>query len=451
MLEPVAAPPLPPEENADALTRGVIDKDLNLLFPVNPTILVIHASVGSGHRTAADAVAKALEMLRDDPTLADLYGVKPDPDLEVHVLDILEWGRIKFNGDNTASMFTGATRPIYDLTWRYILTGRLLWGGGEMWSLAMFPKFVQYVRHIKPLAIVCTHITAANAAVGARMQANQHFPVICVPTDYEVEGWWPHLHSDMICVANEFMAETLRPRKVPESHIRITGIPTRPGFGKTYARKEVRNAYGLPNDKRVALVLAGAHLPRPYIHFRQSISELMPYIHTFHNLHLVIICGQDPGYADYVRKGVKDFELENVTVLEYVNDLAPLMSACDFTICKAGGLTVTECLDAHIPMILLGRAYGQEKANVRMLTGSGAALSASTTRELVEALHYIDNHPEIITAMKVSASFLARPNAALDVAQATYQLIERGPELDSVTQGKKIAHFYWGNRPAHER
>ena len=41
------------------------------------------------------------------------------------------------------------------------------------------------------------------------------YPVICVPTDYEVEGFWPHKDTDLFCVANEFMAETLRPRKVP--------------------------------------------------------------------------------------------------------------------------------------------------------------------------------------------------------------------------------------------
>ena len=33
----------------------------------------------------------------------------------------------------------------------------------------------------------------------------------------------------------------------------------------------------------------------------------------------------------------------------------------DLAICKSGGLTVTECLCAQVPMILLGKAYGQEK------------------------------------------------------------------------------------------
>ncbi len=144
-------------------------------------------------------------------------------DVEIEVLDILDFGRIKFDGNKTAASFTGATRPIYDLTWRYTLTGHLLWGGGTAWSRIMFPAFNEYIRSRRPIAVVATHITAANVAVGARVITGIDYPVICVPTDYEVEGWWPHKDTDLFCVANEFMAETLRPRKVPElkdSHYR---------------------------------------------------------------------------------------------------------------------------------------------------------------------------------------------------------------------------------------
>ena len=53
------------------------------------------------------------------------------------VIDVLDYGRIVFDGNNAASLFTGATRPIYDLTWRFTLTGRLLWGGGSIWRISI--------------------------------------------------------------------------------------------------------------------------------------------------------------------------------------------------------------------------------------------------------------------------------------------------------------------------
>lgn len=416
-----------------------------------PTVLIVHASVGSGHRSAANAIAQAYDILKCDSVERERLGIDALGPLHVEVLDILSFGRIVFDGDKTASMFTGATRPYYDLTWRYTLTGRLLWGGGTVWAHVMYPKFVEYVRKVKPLAIIATHITASNVAVSARMLTKLDFPIVNVPTDYEVEGLWPHLHSDLFCVANEYMAETLRPRKVSEERILITGIPTRPDFRNSYDRAVVREKLGLPQDKRVVLALAGAKLPRPYVHFRESIDQLLPYMHTFDSIHMVIVAGADEEYARHLRWTVKDLGLHNVTVLDYVEQMAALMAASDLIICKSGGLVVTECLCAGVPMVLLGKAYGQEKANVRMLTAQGAALHATTARELIDTLHHVSDHPESTNAMLINAAFLRKPNAALDIAGAALRLAAQEPSRDKQLRKKHFLHFYWGNKPAHTR
>ena len=55
-----------------------------------PLVIVVHASVGSGHRSAAQAVSQALE---------DLCGKHPNllPNTEIAVLDILDYGYVKFD------------------------------------------------------------------------------------------------------------------------------------------------------------------------------------------------------------------------------------------------------------------------------------------------------------------------------------------------------------------
>ena len=422
-----------------------------------PLVLVMHASVGSGHRSAAEAIAQALENMQRERRegLATSTGDEAADALldrcRVKVVDVLDFGRIVFDGDKTASMFTGWTRPFYDLTWRYTLTGRLLWGGGTIWARLMYPKFTEYVRHLRPAAIVATHITAANVAVSARMITGQSFPIVCVPTDYEAEGLWPHLHTDLFCVANESMAETLRPRRVPEDRILITGIPASPAFSRTYDRAEAREAFGLPQDKQVVLALAGAKLPQPYVHFRAAIGEMLPFMHAMPSMQLVIVAGADEDYERELRRQVAEYGLANVTVLGYVNAMAELMEAADVVICKPGGLTVTECLCAHAPMILLGRAYGQEKANVRMLTAAGAAMAATTPRELLDTLRHISDHSASAHAMLMNASILRRPNAAEDIARATFALIRREPPRDAKLRAKHFLHFYWGKKPAHVR
>lgn len=416
-----------------------------------PRVLVVHASVGSGHRSAAIAVAQAVEELRDGENPAMSEGLDIPADVEAEVLDILDFGRVRFDGNKTASMFTGITRPVYDLTWRFTFTGRLLWGGGTGISRVMFPKFTEYVAAVRPLAVVCTHIMAANCAVGARMITGLDFPILSVPTDYETEGLWPHRQTDLFCIDTESMAETLRPRLVPERNMLLTGIPTRADFRRSYDRTEVRAKYGLPQDKKVVLALAGACLPKPYVHFRTALDQILPAMHGFSDMHLVIVTGKDLEYAARLKGFVEDLELDNVTVLQYVDEMAALMAASDVAVCKSGGLTVTECLCSETPMILIGQAYGQEKANVLMLTSMGAALHVTTARELLGALRNFSQNPESLRALLVNGRTIRRPNAALDVAAAAFRLAALPPEACHTDRRKRFLNVYWGKKPAHTR
>lgn len=404
-----------------------------------PVITIMHASVGSGHKAAANAVAQAIDRMRGTHDVSS--------DVIVEVLDVLDFGRIKFDGNKTAASFTGATRPIYDITWRYTLTGRLLWGGGSAWSRIMFPAFNDYVREKRPIALICTHITAANVAVGARMMTDVEYPIVCIPTDYEIEGFWPHKEADLFCVASEFMAETLRPRLVPEANIAITGIPVRGGFeDDAFDRESVLNQFGLPINKKIVLVLAGASLPQPYVRFRMAIEQTLPYLRRFDDMHFVFLPGKDHEYARNLKALFSGMKLDNATVLDYVSDMASLMRASNLAILKSGGLTVTECLCARLPMLLVGKSYGQEKANTVMLTSFGASLHATTARELILTLERIQRYPEALDALLIGANALRKPNAAEDIVRATMEQtkIERNHQ-------KHFLEFYWGEKPAHTR
>lgn len=403
-------------------------------------ILVVYASVGSGHKTAAHAIAQAIELLGAEAGVGNEF--------EPELIDILDYGRVQFDGNALATSFTGATRPVYDFTWRYTFTGRFLWGGGTSWSRIMFPEFTKHVREVRPAAIICTHITAANAAVGAKIITKQNFPVVCVPTDYEVEGFWPHTYTDLFCVANEEMAETLRARHIQDYRIRITGMPCDPAFIQKYNKKKSRKEFGLPNDKQVVLVITGASLPQPYVHIKKLVTQLVPYMHEFDNLHFAVVVGKDEEFKRDLMSFVVDHEVTNISVFGYVEEMAKLMSASDLVVCKAGGMTVTECLCADTSMILTCRAYGQEKANVKMLTGCGAAMHVTTGRELYTTLRIANGNPHAYDGIKQAAKLIRKPNASLDIAKETFLLIankniEHRPGL--------FASFYLGDSPAHTR
>jgi processive 1,2-diacylglycerol beta-glucosyltransferase len=413
-----------------------------------PKILVFHASVGSGHRTAAEAVAQALKGSLDSENLPDYV----PRDTEILLEDSLDYARWYIDGDKTASSFIGPTRPLYDIFWRYFLTGRLLWNGGTAWSRLMFPKFTHWVAENKPAAVVCTHITAANIAVGARIINKQNYPIVCVPTDYEIEGQFPHKYTDLFCVATEYMAETLRARKIDNGHIKITGIPARSDFSKTYDRLTVRERWGLPKDKIIVLILSGATIPRPYKRLRATLDEFLPYLRRLENIHFVFLSGTDKSYEATLRGRIREEEVNNATVLDYVDEMAPLMAASDLAICKAGGLVVTECLNTKTPMILIGQAYAQEKVNVRMLTSMGAAIHVQTPREIFEALCFATGSEGGIAAMhSMGERYFRHPDAAKDIASESLRLAFL-PTTDELELRKKWhGVFYFGNKPAHVR
>ncbi len=169
------------------------------------------------------------------------------------------------------------------------------------------------------------------------------------------------------------------------------------------------------------------------------------------------------------------------------------MHACDLAILKSGGLTVTECLCAELPMILLGKSYGQEKSNTAMLTSFGATLHATTSRELIMQLRHLHDNSEALHGLLVNANALRRPDAAKDIVRKTMRLVGVPRELimqlrhlhdnsealhgllvnanalrrpdaakDIVRKTMRLvgvpcererhfAEFYWGGRPAHIR
>ncbi len=414
-----------------------------------PKILVMHASVGSGHRSAADAVANALRI-----KIASGEKVVPNQpdDVEVEVLDALRFARNYIDGNKTASGFIGPTRPIYDVLWRFGFTGFWLWNGGTQWMWLVFPIFRKWVEINKPVAIVCTHIAAANISVGARMHLHMDFPIICVPTDYEAEGMWPTRYVDLYCCASEYMAETLRARKVKEERIKITGIPVNPKFSLEYDKDEARKKWDIKEGRKTALVLAGAKLPKPYERFRNTLFELLPNLRKLGDMDFLFVTGSDTDYAAKLKERVAAEGLTNVRVLGYVTEMAELMSACDFAVCKAGGLTVTECMCAKIPMILVGKAYGQEKVNVRLLTSMGAALHVQTARELFDTLNYVNGSMTGLQSLLLNANMIRRPFAARDIAESTLRMAFT--PLDEAGRKDRTKYHWWfcrGKKPAHAR
>ena len=75
-------------------------------------IIVAHASTGSGHTVAAQAIAESLKNSSENA--------------EIILVDILDYAHTNSSGEKFVSATSGVLAPIYDFTWRKNFTGRIL-------------------------------------------------------------------------------------------------------------------------------------------------------------------------------------------------------------------------------------------------------------------------------------------------------------------------------------
>ena len=378
-----------------------------------PTIVVAHASVGSGHRIAAESIAEQLRSL--------------SPETRVEVLDVLAYGSMRISGDTATGAFTGPTAPLYDAVWGSTALGRSSMAlSGPALSL-IYHRFLARLAELDPVVIVATHALAANLAarVTGAGDRTPTTPVVAVATDFGLHGFWPHRGLSLFCVADEAEREELARRGTHVARVEVTGIPVRTQFETPPDLRAARVRLGLPAEDRVVLALAGATQPGPYARLKESLALSLPAIASLPDTTVAIITGRDDRFATELRQRVAGFGATNVHVLGHVGEMARAMAAADVAVCKPGGLVTAECIASALPMLLIGPAAGQERANAQALTRAGAAIYEGDPRRLSAVVRKTLARQGALRRLREAAVALRRPGAAEAVARHVLELTGR--------------------------
>ncbi len=151
-------------------------------------------------------------------------------------------------------------------------------------------------------------------------------------------------------------------------------------------------------------------------------------------------------YATRLKTLFDAMKLENVTVLDYVDDMAALMHGCDWRSSNRAThghrVPMRTSADDSAGQVL----WPEEEANTTMLTGMGASMHVTTARELIVTLRHLHDHPESLKALLINGEVLRRPHAAEDIAIATMELV-----ANPKSANEPFCRFYWGGKPAHIR
>jgi len=372
-----------------------------------PRIAILHATAGSGHRSAAQALARALGELA--------------PDALVREVDTLVFAS-RFYRSTYAQGYNAMAQRAPRL-WGALYT---LWAQQRMYRAAgpareafdrlSLRSLVRVVDREHPDAVVCTHFLPVEALYRRRGQGRMAVPLYVVITDFTAHPMWAYPHVDRYFVASDAVAEELHGHGVPRERIEVSGIPVDPRFAQSHGREAARTHFGLDPRRHVVLVMGGGSGVGPMAVLARKLAQLpsLPQV--------VVVCGTNARLRRDVN-ALAEARAGQVLALGFSGEVDLLLEAADLVVSKAGGLTCAEALVKGTPLVVFRPTPGQEVANAQFLESGGAAIHAdSPDRVAAIAERWLADDAAREKA-RASARALARPDAAAAIARRVLEAV----------------------------
>jgi processive 1,2-diacylglycerol beta-glucosyltransferase len=374
-------------------------------------ILILHASVGAGHKSAAQALAEAFAR---------------NPGREVRVEDTLEYGNALFREAYIRSYLQLSDKA--PLLWKLfyetadtddrdlaISSSRLR----GMVERPLVSKLEGLVRRFAPDVIVCTHPLPVEVLEDLKLRGRLRTAIYCVITDFVAHSMWLNSGVDRYFVASNPTRQELIARGVAPSMLHVTGIPVTLEISVPKPAAEMRARHSLPADEPVVTLFGGGLDVRRVRLMVERLLE-MPLAGE-----LIVVAGRSEALGNALAD-VGDgpqMRLRKLGFIKYVDDL---VAASDLVITKAGGLIVSEVLARGAPMIIIDPIPGQEEWNADVVAGSGAGIQLRMPESVPYAALDLLTQPERLPVMREQARRVGRPGAAIEIADYVMHEFRRG-------------------------
>jgi processive 1,2-diacylglycerol beta-glucosyltransferase len=265
------------------------------------------------------------------------------------------------------------------------------------------------LRTFQPDAIVCTHFLPVELLLRLKHRGELHQPVYCVVTDYSAHTFWANPGLEGYFVGSDHTRDQLIERGVASSTIYVSGIPINPDITKAKDSAAVRAERGLVHEGPVVTLFGGGVETG---RIRDMVTRLLQ---SGVEGTLVVVAGRNETLVDAL-KDLRPSEKLDLRVLGLINYVDDLIVASDLVVTKSGGLIVSEVLARSTPMIVIEPIPGQEEWNADYVVSSGAGVQLRMPYMVPDMVAHLLARPERLADMRDSASLIARPGAAITVA-----------------------------------
>jgi len=378
---------------------------------MGPRILVVSASIGTGHLRAAEALELVFRQRLPEGHIenVDVLAMATAPFRRCYgrmYLDLIRW----------APHFIGI---VYD----HIDKARAP-GNGPWYQLrvllekANLRPFVHLVESQPWDLIVSTFFLPAEIVASLRRAGRIDSPHVMVTTDFETHRNWVVEPCEQYFTATEEAALYLQCLGVPKPAVTATGIPIHPVFSQPKERRRCLVRQGLRGGRPIVLVLAGGHGVGPMNEIFGNLLDIrLP-------LELVVVTGHNrPVRHELEAMAVP--RRHRAKILGYTDQMDELLAVADLVVSKPGGLTTSEALARGAGVIIVNPVPGQEQRNSDFLLENGAAIKVNHIPTLAHKVTAVLADPDWLARLKANARRLGRPRATFDIVEQSLALLRQ--------------------------
>jgi 1,2-diacylglycerol 3-beta-galactosyltransferase len=247
-------------------------------------------------------------------------------------------------------------------------------------------------------------------------------PFVTVVTDMvTVHPIWICPDVDYCTVPTEAARERALRYGMPLDRLEVVGQPVSPKFAAGLGdKRDLRRKLNLDLERPCALIVGGGDGIGPIYQIARAIDALVP------NAQLIVVAGRNTN----LRRKLERTAWEMPTrICGFVNNIPELMGASDLLITKAGPGTLAEAFIAGLPVVIYGFIPGQEEGNVRYVLEHDAGAFATNPAAVAQiARDWLRPGNDEWRRVVSNAAALARPNAALVIAERLHGLLDRRVE-----------------------
>lgn len=240
-------------------------------------------------------------------------------------------------------------------------------------------------------------------------------------TDFAPHDQWlvGNDFTDYFFVAHDKMKQYLISKDIPESKIHVTGIPISNRFLEEYDKSKVLKQYELSENKKTILFFGGGEFG---LGKTRTAEIFESFVTANSDIQIIAIAGRNKkmkeAFSEIVERNKKE---DCVRILEFTNKVPELMSIADLVVTKPGGLTTSESLASHLPMVIINPIPGQEEENAEFLESKGIGIWIKKSDDCSSIINNLLEHPEQLKNMRESTNILARPHSTDNICKILFE------------------------------